>query len=1186
MRSNEKVLRGRYRLERRIPGAGGTHEIWVGADEYEAPVLIRLWPFEGEQPDDGDRALWDFELRNLFRLASLPEAEDSLIILRDAGVDRGTRHFVMVFKASDVMVPLESLLVERRKHSWLHAISDRHLRAELWRGLRKLASGLVQLHEQQILHRAIAASNVYVEPTAGAESLRLGGFEWSIRVGSASNPTMAYPRTLTPPEYASGDFPYSFNTDWFLVGALFARVIAAADPPAQVDPSQQYASVVEKIKGISKLAGTERALLLDLLSSDPEARLSQSDLVLRRIDDLLAQLERPLQLTDESHLGLVVLLGPSRRLTQAIQEEDPEIRALETDRQRRFIESDLESAEIVRYGSSATSKYMLRGQLLCYEIREHVTGAEDPDGRWNMAFVVGPTELRYSSSADDHIKLEKVRVKAFEVREVKKSRWTPASGMLPWGTILPKQPKSPPTERSIQRLDEFFRITNQVELLMRDAEIFAYEIVERKEVNDLKEEIIIEEISRERLPSEYARLRGTLVDYVGAQIEGKRTGHLFYIGREDSLYLGRIPRKFFWSAQVLDNDRIKLTRSASKDADPVPERGFIRSFDQFGQIALVDRRLKAIQRLRKHGYLLLSLSAPEHVYIDTEVSDFPTAIDPQLDEAKVGAMHSIWRTRPIFTLQGPPGTGKTTLVSHLLRQVVEDDPVAQILITAQAHAAVDVLREKVSKAVFSGKDGPNRPIQIRLSTPSSEGDNEPDPDHVEQVTDRILAVAEGELAKAPSLSSLQISWRDAVKKIRSSLRLSSKEGDAPDMCELVKRSANVTFCTTTAGDLAQLATSTQRFDWSIIEEAGKAHGFDLVLPLQTGHRWLLIGDHAQLPPYRFADFLNALSNLDVVFADLKSLPRRGGLVDVELINAWQSLDEGERKNRQEFYRQWLATFERLHQICGQVLPDDANVADDAQSPKLTAMLSHQHRMHPTIAELISRAYYRGRIVSETVDAEGRPKPRVVHPFTRPANLVGRQIVWIDMPWERKARQEGDLEGQEVSEREVEATARFLYSLGSNPAPEHKELLDLAILSPYRKQILKLSTELQGFLEAPPPWLNRRSGGGPTVFTVDSFQGNQADIVIVSLVRNNGAAQGKGLGFLDESPRMNVLFSRAERLLVLIGSWEFFRFQVSEVAADAEHYLGHWRIALDYIEECFESGVAVRVPLSKLGVNTK
>ncbi|WP_194911130.1 AAA domain-containing protein [Catenulispora rubra] len=48
------------------------------------------------------------------------------------------------------------------------------------------------------------------------------------------------------------------------------------------------------------------------------------------------------------------------------------------------------------------------------------------------------------------------------------------------------------------------------------------------------------------------------------------------------------------------------------------------------------------------------------------------------------------------------------------------------------------------------------------------------------------------------------------------------------------------------------------------------------------------------------------------------------------------------------------------------------------------------------------------------------------------------------------------------------------------------------------------------------------------FTVDSFQGNQAEIIAVSLVRNNTRLSGDGLGFLVESPRMNVLLSHAER----------------------------------------------------------
>ncbi|MGH9057462.1 MAG: hypothetical protein ACRDYY_16635 [Acidimicrobiales bacterium] len=62
---------------------------------------------------------------------------------------------------------------------------------------------------------------------------------------------------------------------------------------------------------------------------------------------------------------------------------------------------------------------------------------------------------------------------------------------------------------------------------------------------------------------------------------------------------------------------------------------------------------------------------------------------------------------------------------------------------------------------------------------------------------------------------------------------------------------------------------------------------------------------------------------------------------------------------------------------------------------------------------------------------------------------------------------------------------------------------------------------------------------------------------VSLVRNNTKPKEEGLGFLDR-PRMNVLLSRAERLLVLLGSWDFFVDQVSLIDRDdASHKLLHW-----------------------------
>jgi AAA domain len=61
-------------------------------------------------------------------------------------------------------------------------------------------------------------------------------------------------------------------------------------------------------------------------------------------------------------------------------------------------------------------------------------------------------------------------------------------------------------------------------------------------------------------------------------------------------------------------------------------------------------------------------------------------------------------------------------------------------------------------------------------------------------------------------------------------------------------------------------------------------------------------------------------------------------------------------------------------------------------------------------------------------------------------------------------------------------------------------------------------------------------------TVDSFQGSEADIVVISLVRNNDHVGRAALGILRDRRRMNVLLSRAKWKLVIVGSMEFLRVQ--------------------------------------------
>jgi hypothetical protein len=443
-----------------------------------------------------------------------------------------------------------------------------------------------------------------------------------------------------------------------LAGRILAPVPQSLNPAAT-----DYGRAIQGIRS-SELLDIEKFLLERLLDPKPETRLARGDEVVEQIDEVLRRLDRPARHDEESYLGLVVLLGPGKQLTGEIQLQDDQIIAEDRERQRAFIEEDLREARIVRIPPDA---YVLVGYRLQYYIVEYKPEGQNTSGNWDLAFSPFPRELRSAGDARQ-VEVKGIPIKVFTAFEARQFPVNTRRKSVPWKDYLPQRDEGEATRTKLEMLHEFIRITNQIDLLLYDAEVFAYERgdIERRAGFD---QVTIHEVPRERCPLRFARFQGDMVDFLDEHLNDKPADvrHV-YLGQEESLELPETPMTLFWKVEKLDRDgrRIVLTRGRVANQTDPPERGFLRGYGMFGQVSLIRRRRRAIDKLRNHTYLPRTLLFPDHSFIDSE-EQLPKKMDPEkIDESKRKALANIWRTRPVFALQGPPGTGKTTLVANLL----------------------------------------------------------------------------------------------------------------------------------------------------------------------------------------------------------------------------------------------------------------------------------------------------------------------------------------------------------------------------------------------------------------------------------------------------------------------------------------------------------------------------------------
>lgn len=291
----------------------------------------------------------------------------------------------------------------------------------------------------------------------------------------------------------------------------------------------------------------------------------------------------------------------------------------------------------------------------------------------------------------------------------------------------------------------------------------------------------------------------------------------------------------------------------------------------------------------------------------------------------------------------------------------------------------------------------------------------------------------------------------------------------------------------------------------ILEEAARSNPLDLLIPMvKATERIIMVGDQNQLPHLLEDDIADETSTK---------------LSDKFFVA------ETKKKLEESLFG---VIFKNLH----------------SASPRRTITLTEQFRMHPFIGDFISMLYYKNELKTGIPKQAELKKHKLELPWAK-----DKVAVFCDV------KKNAGLEQSGKSKSRKAESQRIIKLLDELRADSNFEDLSVGIITFYAKQVddifseasKKGYTELKadGNYEIAPQYRETPDGREKLrIGSVDSFQGKEFDIVILSTVRSNTFNRNhdnykKVFGFLTLENRLNVAFSRAQKLLIVVGDGEMF-----------------------------------------------
>lgn len=261
----------------------------------------------------------------------------------------------------------------------------------------------------------------------------------------------------------------------------------------------------------------------------------------------------------------------------------------------------------------------------------------------------------------------------------------------------------------------------------------------------------------------------------------------------------------------------------------------------------------------------------------------------------------------------------------------------------------------------------------------------------------------------------------------------------------------------------------------------------------------------------------------VLVGDHKQLPP---VVDETLLK----LQDKERMNISKEDLE-LSLFEHL----------ERSLSDDCKN-----ILDEQYRMNPVIGDLISKLFYESKLVSKTSRKEK----------TIPLKIYeSKPLVWLSTAV-RPDRKEEKISDSYRNTCEAKIIFEQLLEIDEELG-ELKLKKETAIIAGYRGQRDRLTRLYESDYKA------RFHNMSIEINTVDAFQGRETDIVFYSIVRSND--NGK-LGFLKDVRRLNVAFSRARELLVVVGDHQCAQRRL-DIDGQENPFVGIIKFIRDNSDDC-------------------